>query len=154
MTEQKDLEKIKEILVGKDFQRFEGDFAALQAAIDALEAKLNETKEALLSRIESLEEEQSAHAAELENHEAQLKVLDEKLDAQNDTLTEKIEALKEETEASLSRLKTDLTMRIDTKSGALEREKVSRKSFAKLLKEMAAAIEDAEETHVAQHRSE
>ena len=146
MGAQKDIDRIRELIIGEDIKRFEKKFETIETQLNRIEEKQNLLVKKVKKRLKkhqnkliNLEETNIRLAKGLQHQERKIGVYME-------DISNEIESVTQKSSKELKTFKTELIMHIESKLNSMGKTNISKKQLAKMFATLSLELEDKSET--------
>jgi len=142
MGKEKDIDRIRELIIGKDVKRFEEKF-------DVIERELNKIAEKQNILFKKIKKQRKKHRVLIENIDDKNIVLTKKLhqhgrkiDIYIEDLNTEIQSVTQKSSEELKMFRTELMMHIKSKFNSLDKMNISKKQLAKMFETLSMELKN------------
>lgn len=132
MGAQKDINRIRELIIGEDIKRFEQKFDNLELQLKKVEEKQN----ILLQKMKK----------KSKKNKRSVKHQEQKLDMHIEDIHKEITLVTKKSSEDMKRFKTELIMHLESKLNNLEKINISKKQLAKIFATLTLDLEEKIDT--------
>ena len=132
MGAQKDINRIRELIIGEDIKRFEQKFDTLELQLKKVEEKQN----ILLQKMKQ----------KSKKNQKRLKLQEDNLDMHIKDIHKEITSVTKKSSEEMKRFKTELIMHLESKLNNLEKINISKKQLAKIFATLSFDLEEKIDT--------
>jgi isopropylmalate/homocitrate/citramalate synthase len=146
MGAQKDIDRIRELIIGEDIKRFEAGFDAMELRLNKIEERQNLLVKKVKKRLKK-HHNKLVNTEEISTRTAKgLKHQGRKIDVYMKDISKEIESVTQSSAKELKTFKTELVMHIESKLNSMGKTNISKKQLAKMFATLSLELEDNSET--------
>jgi hypothetical protein len=146
MGAKKDINRVRELIFGKDIERFEKKFKALEEVLDSIEIQqkifekdIRKQLNHMTDTLETLSDKQSQYTKDIQHQNTKTSLAFKEIDKQ-------IQAESQRSLEQLKTLKTELKMYMKAKLNNMDNAKISHMQLSEMFATLANELKDVDDT--------
>ncbi|MEA1880678.1 MAG: hypothetical protein U9N11_08550 [Campylobacterota bacterium] len=148
MSGKKDINRIRELIFGKDIERFDETFTAINSELDKIKSEQGIFEERMLKQFSKLEEVM-ADMQETQSDIAQgLRYQGHKMDLYVEEIDMSLKKSLEQSSSELNQLKNELKMHIETKMTQMNRVTISHNQLSEIFSALSNELKVTDNTDI------